>query len=885
MRTLKYIFILVPFLLFVVSGLTSCSEEIDGNSDSNGTANILQLKLELPAAEVISPLTKASQDGVNTVTDLNILIYNVATGDLDEKFYCTDSDNADKPLNGLSTDNSVSYNLEVASGEKEVYLIANAGKDLSGELSDKDQLMSYTAGLNSDKTPQLLMCAKGNPASFNAKGGATVSASLRRIYSMITVQVIDNVKGATITPTQVTLNYIPCKGSLFEENKIPAEGTENQDYIISGETLSFAKTSESPSGVVYGSHEKNAQAFLMYENMQGTGSCYYNGQTPDQTSKTPPFFDKPTTNTQTIQENNKTCSYIEVTTGYTSNQHSSDSGNSIKYRFFLGGNNFDNFDIKRNVHYKVTLTLSGDGGIAEGTWRVETDIMGEFSVEDAYIGFKQGSESKFILKAANEMFGQGYTWSIDRLSGDNFAEASINKATGEITLNATQTNVSERAPRSCTYRITVTHEGKAVSREVKLYQVTRILDPIGYYLNGTTTSLQNVEVKEFDKAINFYKTLNSVGAWTVSVIGGKDWIRLGKATDSNPDITLNENVIEGKNGEVKFTFNPKAATTTPRFGCIEVRYHNKQCIHKIYIRQGPNADVQLTKGAAQWAMGNVIEVGKNATYATQPGPLFVGGSKTTTYSTWNKTYNESVYEKVTKPGNTQWGNANTTKQGPCPNGYVLPSVRDFTVLRQNCYNDNLTATVGYLHDEDPVSGWSWNATKTKAVPTAQNHSNPAKGTLLINEKDGYTSAFFPYGNGVLIHENITKGHEQEYDNGLDEIGVGAIEGNGKLYFQEDYSIDGGSNIQIYEGYGALYWSGTPSTNRTLDGHMLYMRFWYFLNRNVPVYVSDGSDRWGAGLDVNRNNADGTDQSTRMFVRCVKAESSQATDNSYWNNNR
>ena len=62
------------------------------------------------------------------------------------------------------------------------------------------------------------------------------------------------------------------------------------------------------------------------------------------------------------------CSYIELKAEYHSPQRNTRVGESLIYRFYLGENR-NNFDVRRNSWYRITVQPSGDG-LSEESWRV-----------------------------------------------------------------------------------------------------------------------------------------------------------------------------------------------------------------------------------------------------------------------------------------------------------------------------------------------------------------------------------------------------------------------------------------------------------------------------------------------------------------------------------
>lgn len=873
MKTINYLVAL--FFIFALGIFTtSCMDEEEGKENTDNRTVLL--RIAAPENDVISP-TKA---GTNlkvvdeTIKNICVLIYDQQGQITDEAFYDEGTGISDIQNNV----NGHTYQLAMKdSGTRTIYVVANVG-DKRSAWATKDQVTDVYQ-LDANLLPQCVLFADGQTFSGVNKN---ITASLKRIYAKITV-VVDTkgVTNATIIPQNVVLKNVPFSGQLTL-NRISDSPKENVDYLANAGTITFAE----PVNKVSGSHDGNASVFFMYENMQPQGSCtYLQDGTPNQAYKTPASIGEPTKNPNTVATN-KTCSYIEVTTNYASAQKGK---GTVKYRFFLGKNAYDNFEVERNYHYKVTLTLSGDGGIDEASWRVETNIMGIYVPLDTYVGYMLNSESRMYLDIdPDDKELKKATWSITHSSGTDVVNLANNQLQYDselgkyyLIVKAKETNVSDRQQIAGVYSVNASGS-QITPPKVTVTQVIRILDPIAFYHQNTSTPFsKDVVVKRFNKTPdNFYIPLPSSGAWTVSVEQG-DWFTLSKHPDQAADNTVklvNEQ-IKGEGGAIKFHFAAKAlGTAATRYGCISVKYHNNMCEHKIYLRQGAG-DTQLLSGEAKWAYSNVVGLNANGTYATQPGPMFAGGNSENMYNSYIPVY-RTTYSNFTAKDRSNWGTSENTKKGPCPTGYTLPSARDMSAIKRGCHDDVLTASVGYIYDDDATSGWAWNSSKTAAVVTDMNHSNPAKGIVFVN-KQTQVNLVFPFGNGVLDHNKVPANRVNTMDTGLDEIGVGfrnSYSGvTAGLYTEEDVKENGKENV--YVSYNGNYWSGTPGA----DGgqHLCYMKFWYFLKRNVPVYVSDGSDRWGASWQVNGKGAGGLDRTNGMFVRCVKE--SKPTNDNYWNN--
>lgn len=860
MKTINYILSL--FIVFIMFGMSSCTDE-DGNNQS-GKKRTAQIILCAPENVIISP-TKAGIAVDEKIENVCVLIYDSNGNLTTESFYDTDQGH----LSVIeSSTNGQSYSVELEDeGTRTVYVVANVG-DKRGEWSTLGDINAvYTLGERN--LPRCVLFAEGK--SFSSSTTDPIIAELKRLYAKITVVV--NTNGVTkgkITPTSVELKNFPTKVNvsladqdpkMYTPSKITDNPTEGNDYISGG--YSFNLGQKDGSEQVYGSHDDAASAFYMYENMQPDGYCLGDNQA----YKTPYSIGSATKDPQTVSKN-KTCSYIEVTTNYEGTGRG-----TVKYRFFLGKDPLKNFEVERNYHYKITLTLSGDGGLAEASWRVETNIMGIFTPYDAYVGYLVGSKSRVYVDLGNDQDLIKSGWTISKKTGTDVVNWNPSLSYDSdlklhyFEVDAKETNVSDRDIQSGIY--TIKSNKATETKDVKITQVIRILDPIAYYHQNTQNTFEkDVVVKVFNLSPdNFYIPLSSVGDWTVSIESGS-WFTLSKHPDYAGDNTVsaNNNVIKGEGGAVKFHFKAEAlgSKNSARFGCISVKYHNNMCEHKIYLRQG-GGDTELISGQAKWAYSNVITKGTNGTYATQPGPMFAGGNSDVLYNSYSPGYKESY--DVNGKDRANWmkitGNHNSTpKQGPCPEGYTLPSIRDMSVLKKACHEANLTAAVGYIYDDDPVNGWEWDKRNGVyyAKPNDMDHSNPAKGIVLVNTSN-YTNLVFPFGNGVLEHAKVS---DNGMDTGLDEIGVG-FRTNGKLYTEEDVKEDG--QTKIYVSYNANYWSGSPGSQG--NQHLSYMKFWYFLKRNVPIYLSDGSDRWGGNSTVSWFEAGGLDHNNGMFIRCVK----------------
>ncbi len=130
-------------------------------------------------------------------------------------------------------------------------------------------------------------------------------------------------------------------------------------------------------------HSNSAKALFFYENMQGRGKLKYQdaynndatsgiGDTdkegadgfidfPDGTDPANPYY----------KDAVKAGTYVEVQAYYESFDAGNEGSGNIVYRFMLGKNVDDDYNVERNHHYKLTLCLRGHAN--DYDWHIEYD--------------------------------------------------------------------------------------------------------------------------------------------------------------------------------------------------------------------------------------------------------------------------------------------------------------------------------------------------------------------------------------------------------------------------------------------------------------------------------------------------------------------------------
>lgn len=839
----KYWFVLLTFIL----GFVACTEDRLG--DQADLQDGLNLLLSVPQSTVVSPMTKAGQEDTKIVSDLNILIYNSGeTNVLPIKSYYYTTSEEMKGLSASNTSaNPVTFNFPLSNGSYSVRVVANAGSEMSGMTCG--EVDTKTFGYKNDGSIYMAMYGSDDVTVANGRGGASIS--LERIYAMITVQVQKNLAtDIDITPTQVELIHVPATGCLTGTNAI---GT---NCLLKDGTGGFLKSD-------LAADHATAVPFYMYENMQPEGKCSLVDESGKKLSeatspalgydKTPASFSKPISQKEIIATD-QVSSYIEVTANYS---RGGSLLGTIKYRFFLGKNATTNFEVQRNHHYKITLMLGGQGGKDEVSWRVDADMEYEISTSDIYIGYLDKSTGTVTVTTKDGDLLNSLRLENDNSNGITLSGPYGTGNTRTFIATAQQTNLMQDAYKTGSFKITANFKnGTTNSKTVKVSQVSRLVDPIAIYKRAANVEPVDVKVKEYTRGDLDYHILKSDGPWSLKIEKG-DWFTLSSGTRN---ISGEGQVLEStESGDVRFTYTPNspnpvndydsngsyADSDKARYGVVLVKYHNNNCEHRIYLRQGYHPTTMSGSNVA-WSMFNCIGNGssdrRTGELPTQTGYFYQAGNNTR-YHPYSPGFEQSYGESW-----WSWNNVSdwTTNQNtPCPSGYKLPTSGDYSGIAEN--NSLLQ---GFVHDEDPVAGWTRGNDGKISFNNEEEgiHCNPAKGTLIVDRNSG-ESLFFSYGKGVLTsHSQSYLEQKSPTDINLDEIGVGLRRaGNGQLVYQ----LGTGSA----DRYGAIYLTSTKSSN---GDAVTSLDLWYDMTspeKNGKVlYNPSGSKDAG-------------------FVRCVRDGSS------------
>lgn len=360
--------------------LTACLEEDNYEQRPNQTDKI-QLTISLPEQTRIATNTRAVSNRVDysIVNNLNIVL--ASGNDITKIYYFDESGLTPNDDRVIMTRNSLPMRPE--EGDNKRYIT------IRGEEGDFDQVTEIYAIANYNnsitvKTIDALkqlkqIAADGQPNRANdcmmfgsTKQLTNGTLSLKRTLAMFSVKIDGSglKEGVRITPKRMSLHNVPKSCFIGNDNKI----NYSDEFVSSGQTIDLTNAEGwgalTNTTEFVGGHELEPGTIpmFMFENLQGTNENIAIG---DQINKHPKEYTGSTpADLQSFLDGNNgnKYSYILVEAEYYyQDPQNSNKGvqGTIAYRFLLGNNAYNDFNIKRNNYYQVTLTLKGNGGANE----------------------------------------------------------------------------------------------------------------------------------------------------------------------------------------------------------------------------------------------------------------------------------------------------------------------------------------------------------------------------------------------------------------------------------------------------------------------------------------------------------------------------------------
>lgn len=460
----------VMMLLWLMFTTSSCVRDEFADESGSADYSSVTIKVKMPELSVTAPGSRAVASDFDVMDDINIFIAtgDAISDRIYVQFASVGASGSEIAPGVTITYEDVNeyrvFQLNFSNGYWEkhptipiktcgLYVVANWGKAIqSNDANTVTQLRNLkTSSTSTDISgnthstvdmPNRMFgeivrdyttpIPSGNPGEV----ARNVEIELKRTAAMLTLVINGEglSQGVVIDVKDVNLRNVPRYCTIGRENNITQEGSLNpiegavSEYgdrkggaLISGgyrlvgtQTQSWTDFgSEMGYRTSIGKHyadgdydDVTVQPLFLYENMHG-GDAFGANET-DQGYKRPAGVDR---DKVSIENNTKACSYIEINADYMryemySGRPEIREKGTATWRFFLGGDVLRNFDVKRNTHYKLTLTLSGTG-ISENnqTWRVDAETKTSQVVGDA----------DMVVGGGGEMFCVEFTGNISEI--------------------------------------------------------------------------------------------------------------------------------------------------------------------------------------------------------------------------------------------------------------------------------------------------------------------------------------------------------------------------------------------------------------------------------------------------------------------------------------
>ena len=245
-------------------------------------------------------------------------------------------------------------------------------------------------------------------------------AWLRRAASKVTVAFDgSNLKeGVFIYFQSVQIKDIPSQCYLGKDNNGGKEGyilavPENGPDMIDGEIITYhegdiAEDFEYGEGCAdhrvtvgsphFGSHDETAPALYFYENMQGAGDNMPDKRQDADGNGSLDHPGLPDDATYRLKDAVPYGTYIEVHAHYISNNSERLGNGHIIYRFMLGQDVINDYNAKRNCHYKLTLKFKNFANEADWHIEYEEPEPGVMTPEPYYISYLYNHSMMYPIK-------------------------------------------------------------------------------------------------------------------------------------------------------------------------------------------------------------------------------------------------------------------------------------------------------------------------------------------------------------------------------------------------------------------------------------------------------------------------------------------------------
>lgn len=441
-------------LFLMIATVTSCYDEfMKQEIIGEGKASISATLDFKPMSSALSR-TRAAGDALKDISSLHVLLYDkdknlIEKWKIDGYTVSDENRNDSDAENGNSAETSTkraTFKLpeEIGFGKYYMYAVANipdllTNSAYSEAIKTVDGLKGIPLTWDSEnvaKNGQMIgFFTKSSAPALSADDESLIvneksvklHAWLRRAASKVTVAFDgSNLKeGVFIYIQSVQIKDIPSQCYLGKDNNVGREGytldmSGSGPDMSDGETITYhegdmAEDFEYGEGCAdhrvtvgsphFGSHDETAPALYFYENMQGAGVTMPDKRQDADNNGILDFPGLPNKPEDPNKEWNYRLkdavpygTYIEVHAHYISNNSERLGNGHIIYRFMLGQNETNDYNAKRNCHYKLTLKFKNFANEADWHIEYEEPEPGVMTPEPYYISYLYNHSMMYPIK-------------------------------------------------------------------------------------------------------------------------------------------------------------------------------------------------------------------------------------------------------------------------------------------------------------------------------------------------------------------------------------------------------------------------------------------------------------------------------------------------------
>ena len=434
-------------LFLMIATVTSCYDEFMKQEFIGAGKASISATLDFKPMSSALSRTRAAGDALKDINSLHVLLYGedkklIKNWKIEEYTVSNEGRNDSDAENGSSAETSTkraTFKLpeEIGFGKYYMYAVANipdllTNSAYSEAIKTVDGLKNIPLTWDSEdvanngqmigfftKSSAPALSADDESLIVNEKS-VKLHAWLRRAASKVTVA-FDGSKlkeGVFIYLQSVQIKDIPSQCYLGKENNVGKEGytlavPENGPDMIDGEIITYhegdkAEDFEYGEGCAdhrvtvgsphFGSHDETAPALYFYENMQGAGDNMPDKRQDADGNGSLDHPGLPDDATYRLKDAVPYGTYIEVHAHYISNNSERLGNGHIIYRFMLGQDVINDYNAKRNCHYKLTLKFKNFANEADWHIEYEEPEPGVMTPEPYYISYLYNHSMMYPIK-------------------------------------------------------------------------------------------------------------------------------------------------------------------------------------------------------------------------------------------------------------------------------------------------------------------------------------------------------------------------------------------------------------------------------------------------------------------------------------------------------